>query len=82
MQVPVYGMSMFPILMPGDKVQVRRVGVQDMRVGQVLVFENQGQWVAHRLIAKQEDGKLITKGDGTAMEGQPGCAGKRERHHY
>jgi signal peptidase I len=70
-QVPVYGMSMFPILMPGDKVQVRRVGVQDMRVGQVLVFENQGQWVAHRLIAKQEDGKLITKGDGQPWKDNP-----------
>lgn len=64
-QVPVYGMSMFPVLLPGDKVQIHRIPFEEMKPGQVLVFESNGQWVAHRLIAKDsENRQLITKGDG------------------
>ena len=64
-KVPVHGMSMFPVLMPGDKVEIRRIPIEKMQAGQVLVFEANGQWVAHRLIIKDEiNGLLTTKGDG------------------
>jgi len=64
-QVPVYGMSMFPVLLPGDKVQVHRIPFEELKPGQVLVFESNGQWVAHRLISKDNHNRqLITKGDG------------------
>jgi signal peptidase I len=71
-QVPVHGMSMFPVLMPGDKVQIKRVSFNDMTRGQVLVFESDGQWVAHRLISKDRDNhQLVTKGDGLAWNDKP-----------
>jgi signal peptidase I len=64
-KVPVYGMSMFPILMPRDTVQIKRIPFQEMKPGHVLVFEQNGQWVAHRLIKKiTKDQTLITHGDG------------------
>ncbi len=63
-QVPVHGMSMFPILMPGDKVQIKQVTFDQMKPGQVLIFECGGQWIAHRLIKKDpQTGCLITRGD-------------------
>jgi signal peptidase I len=71
-QIPVHGMSMFPVLMPGDKVQIRRVSFNEMTRGQVLVFESEGQWVAHRLISKNiANHQLITKGDGLAWNDRP-----------
>jgi len=64
-QVPVHGMSMFPVLLPGDKVQVHRIPFEKLKPGQVLVFESNNQWVAHRLISKDNHNReLITKGDG------------------
>jgi signal peptidase I len=71
-QVPVHGMSMFPVLMPRDKVQIRRVTFEEMKRGQVLVFERDGQWVAHRLIKKNaENFTLITSGDGLPYNDAP-----------
>ena len=71
-QVPVYGMSMFPILMPRDSVQIKRVTFDQMIPGQVLVFERDGQWIAHRLIKKDYlTGLLITHGDGLPYDDEP-----------
>lgn len=71
-QVPVYGMSMFPILMPRDSVQIRRITFDEMKPGQVLVFEREGQWIAHRLIKKDfQTGLLITRGDGLPYHDEP-----------
>ena len=75
--VPVHGMSMFPFLMPGDQVRIRRVGFDEMKPGQVLVFENNGQWIAHRLVRKDIQQKmLITKGDGLPRKDLPVTAGQ------
>lgn len=64
-QVPVHGMSMFPILMPRDTVQIKRLSFEEIKPGQLLVFERNGQWVAHRLIKKDTQSSiLITRGDG------------------
>ena len=71
-QVPVYGMSMFPILMPRDTVQIKRITFEEMKPGHVLVFEQNGQWVAHRLIRKITENKtLITRGDGLPYNDAP-----------
>jgi len=71
-QVPVHGMSMFPILMPRDTVQIRRFSFKEMKPGQVLVFEREGQWVAHRLIKKDtQNSLLVTRGDGLPYIDEP-----------
>ncbi|MGQ1888873.1 S24/S26 family peptidase [Thermophagus sp. OGC60D27] len=71
-QVTVQGMSMFPILLPGDSVQIRRIGFDEMRPGQVLIFEREGQWIAHRLMVKEEKSQyLTTRGDGLPRQDHP-----------
>jgi signal peptidase I len=71
-QVPVYGMSMFPILMPRDTVQIKRIAFEEMKPGHVLVFEQNGQWVAHRLVKKiTKNQTLITRGDGLPYNDAP-----------
>lgn len=71
-QVPVHGMSMFPILMPHDQVQIRRIEWDNMKRGQVLVFESGGQWIAHRLVSiNLQEKQLITRGDGLPYPDRP-----------
>ncbi|PWD99964.1 S24/S26 family peptidase [Marinilabilia rubra] len=76
-QVPVHGMSMFPILMPRDTVQIRRIKWENLNPGQVLVFECEGKWIAHRLIAvNQQEKSLLTRGDGLPAPDKPIMAEK------
>jgi signal peptidase I len=45
--VTIAGHSMLPAFLDGDRVLVRRAGLDDLRVGQVIVFErpgNDGSW--------------------------------------
>ncbi len=65
-QVSVRGMSMFPLLMKGDVVLVKSVTYVTLRKGDIVVFERNDIWVAHRLIHKT-DGKLRTQGDGNRV---------------
>jgi signal peptidase I len=47
--VAVIGPSMQPTLVPGDRVLVRRVGIGDIRAGQIVVIEKPGDdgvWLA------------------------------------
>jgi hypothetical protein len=53
--VPVYGISMFPFLMPGILVRVRLVAFADIRKGDVLFFESNGQLILHRVVRKGND---------------------------
>ncbi len=58
--------SMSPALRPGDQVTVRKVNPDELRLGDVVVFQSAGAFVAHRLIARsRHDGQLFltTKGD-------------------
>lgn len=53
--VPVYGISMFPFFMPGIVVRVRSVAFADIRKGDVLFFESNGQLILHRVVRKGHD---------------------------
>ena len=66
-QVAVRGMSMFPLLMKGDVVLVKPVTYEALRKGDIVVFERNAIWVAHRLIRKF-DGHLVTHGDGNRLK--------------
>ncbi len=71
-QVPVYGMSMFPVLLPRDLVQIQKQPIEALKKGQVLVFETGGQWIAHRLTGKDPStGLLFTRGDGLPRKDAP-----------
>ncbi|WP_075591550.1 S24/S26 family peptidase [Labilibacter marinus] len=61
-EIPVYGLSMFPVLMPGDRVKV--VKGDKLRIGDVIVFKNNGNLIAHRLLAVDIENKVVlSKGD-------------------
>jgi signal peptidase I len=65
-QVSVRGMSMFPLLMKGDVVLVEPVTYEALRKGDIVVFERNDIWVAHRLLRKA-NGNLQTQGDGNRL---------------
>lgn len=59
--------SMEPGIMPGDVVIVRKVGYEDVAVGDIIMYNNgEGTFITHRIIEKtDESGEtlLVTKGD-------------------
>lgn len=66
--------SMFPTLSPGDQVIVRRVHADDMRLGEIVLLQAGGVWLAHRLIGRHSaNGSplLITKGDNCVQPDLP-----------
>ncbi len=63
--VPVYGLSMFPFYLPGDQVRIKKVHDMEMKVGDVVVFEGRERLILHRLVdIDTEQGVAETKGDG------------------
>ncbi len=56
--------SMLPTLAPGDQVLVRVVHdslLRDWRIGDILLLQTRGVWVAHRLVERGTS--MRTKGD-------------------
>ncbi|HBG86036.1 MAG TPA: signal peptidase I [Marinilabiliaceae bacterium] len=68
-KVSVRGMSMFPMLMKDDLVIVSPTNYQELKKGDIVVFEKNDTLVAHRLLDKQ-DGFLLTRGDGNRCADQ------------
>ncbi len=68
-QVSVRGMSMFPLL-KGDEVLVKPVIYEALRKADIVVFERNDIWVAHRLIRKY-DGQVLTHGDDNRLMDPP-----------
>lgn len=67
--VPVYGLSMFPFYLPGDIVRVERAQDGNLKKGNVIVFTNNNQLVAHRLLKYDpENGTVLAKGDGLIIK--------------
>ncbi|MGQ1785768.1 hypothetical protein [Saccharicrinis sp. GN24d3] len=63
--VPVFGLSMFPFFLPGDVIRVVKATESKLSVGDMIVFGSGNKLVAHRLIKlKQDQGIVIAKGDG------------------
>jgi signal peptidase I len=74
----VSGKSMFPWIREDDIVFLRRVGMQDVAPGDVVVFERNSTLCVHRVLSVNADatapgsgGALITKGDATADADAP-----------
>ncbi len=70
----IQGISMEPTYHHGDLVLVRRVPIEQVKVGQVVVFHHGWTRIAHRVIAIQEQGGervLITQGDNNNVPDAP-----------
>ena len=68
--VPASGLSMFPFLLPTDVLRVRPVSAENLKRGQIIVYENFQKIISHRYI-KTKDSKVICKGDGLLHIDQP-----------
>ena len=65
--VSVSGASMFPVLYSGDKVLVKKTALEELQVGDIIVWIDRGQErVAHRIVSldtSSSPARIITKGD-------------------
>ena len=69
--VPVYGLSMFPFFLPGDIVRVEKPN-KNLKKGDVIIFVWQGKLILHRLLSVNfEKNIFITKGDGLKNKDKP-----------
>ena len=60
------GFSMFPFLKEGDVALIKKVEINALKIGDVIVFKQDQKMVAHRLMALKKNGEnniLTTKGD-------------------
>jgi hypothetical protein len=60
------GNSMFPYMIDGEVATAFRIPFNQLQLSQVIVFEQNNKWIAHRLVGKeqiQEGLMLITQGD-------------------
>src|SRR3989344_3667931 len=68
--------SMWPVLHIGDLVLIKSVSKEDLKVGDIIVWQNpstssgQAGFTIHR-IAKLNENTLVTKGDGNFTEDSP-----------
>ena len=69
------GNSMFPFLKNGDVAVVGQLPINQIKRGQIVVFEQQDRWIAHRVvkIEVQPNGKLqfVTRGDSARRSDLP-----------
>ena len=66
LRLKVTGSSMLPTIWPGDVLEVRHQGVAEIQSGDVVLFQRQGQLVAHRVVhrlGRPGGNLLITRGD-------------------
>lgn len=62
------GTSMFPYLREGDVATVIKIPVHSLKMGHVVVFEQNGKWIAHRLVAIHETGtNLVLQSQGDSI---------------
>ncbi|MBP9150776.1 MAG: hypothetical protein KBF73_00690 [Flavobacteriales bacterium] len=68
------GNSMFPYLRDGEVAVTVRVPTDQLKAGQVIVFEQNDRWIAHRLVGLNqttEGLKLVAQGDSITRPDRP-----------
>ncbi len=68
------GQSMYPFIKNGQIIVIQPMEPSALKTGDVVFFRNKkskSSYIAHRLIAKQKDGVLITKGDARKDADEP-----------
>lgn len=62
--------SMVPALRPDDEIVVRPVPLEQLRVGDIILFEHNGQLICHRLVEKRDEVTWLTRGDDAGGPGE------------
>jgi hypothetical protein len=71
LRMRLQGDSMWPTVMPGTLVEVERVSPADIKLGDLVVWQDEGRLVAHRIVQRVRDGsgvRLVTKGDNASSQ--------------
>ena len=66
LRIKMQGGSMFPYLRKGDIALIRKVNFYQLCEGDIIAFETEGKWIAHRILKKinKNDKKtFLCKGD-------------------
>lgn len=75
--LPVIGDSMGPFLPGGSKVLVSRTAPHGIRCGNLVVYEDEGRMICHRVLRRRPQGlshAFLTKGDGWRVTDPWVCA--------
>jgi len=67
----VFGISMVPAIFPGDVVSVRRASIEEISVGEAVLYSRSGRLFVHRVVDRTSAAtgdrsgelRLITRGD-------------------
>ena len=73
-RIAALGVSMLPSLWPGDVLTVKRELVDHIAVGEIVLWERDGRFVAHRVsrrISLPGNTCLVTRGDALGHEDDP-----------
>jgi signal peptidase I len=73
-RLAVAGASMLPSIWPGDVLEIHRVAVADISLGDIVVFARKNRLVVHRVLRlnrEQDDVVVITRGDRSATADSP-----------
>ncbi len=65
-RLKVGGYSMYPFLRKDDVITIDKGNINEIKIGDIVVFKNENRWIAHRLIkkcTKNNKKYLLTKGD-------------------
>jgi len=72
-RVRLRGSSMHPTIPDGETVVVSKSSADELRPGDVVLFQHEGRLVAHRIVAlnRPAPGMLLTRGDAVAANDAP-----------
>ena len=62
LRLEVISRSMLPVLRPGDKIVVQKVGAESLEIGDLVIALRQGEFITHRLVGLGSK-ECYTKGD-------------------
>lgn len=64
-EIKAYGTSMYPFLKEGDILKIEKIPMAALLPSDVIVFERNDKWIAHRFISStKKEGKIIIKAQG------------------
>ncbi len=73
-KVKLGGYSMYPFIKAGDIALIKKCKLDELNIGDIIVFKLNNKWIAHRLIkviSENGDKILITKGDSELKNDKP-----------
>lgn len=61
------GMSMFPLLQPGDSIEFQRISPKQVKINDIVLLYCNETFITHRVVYRSGDG-IVTRGDNNPKE--------------